>query len=350
MPHQLPVKIVDFYLAQGRDLPWRASKQAYFVHVSETMLQQTRVETVIGYFERFMRLFPTVFDLASAEESQVLLAWEGLGYYSRAKNLHKAAKMVVSEFEGIYPRDKELLLSLPGVGEYTANAILAFSKDERAIPVDGNVLRLFSRLTGYGDNVLEEKAKKLAESYFLEQMSGSMPSLYCQGLMELGEVICLPRSPKCDFCPLAKMCIALKEGRQDKLPVRIKGNKRRCEEKTALVYAIGDSHGYEFREGEGLLSHLYGFPLLDGQLGLKGVKDHLKEKGLGKCKVSPLCEYKHVFSHVEWRVKAYLIELTSQEGLDLSFLTLEQRRMSFALPTAFRPIETSLKGKKVRKN
>ncbi|MBQ4255933.1 MAG: A/G-specific adenine glycosylase [Bacilli bacterium] len=334
-------KIVDYYLKQGRALPWRKDQSPYCVHLSETMLQQTRVETVIPYFERFMEAFPTVFDLANAEAEKVLKLWEGLGYYSRAKNLHKAAIEVVNRYGGEYPRDKEGLLSLPGVGEYTANAIMAFCFDEKEIPVDGNFLRLFARLSGYGGNVMESKAKKECEAYFKEELGDALPSAFAQGAMEIGEVLCLPSSsPRCEECPLKEYCFAYANKKQAELPLRLVKTSKKQEKKTVLIYRLCNEYGYQKRPDSGLLSGLYGFPMEEGHLGLAKVKALLKEKGVKAKSVKPSIEYTHVFSHVKWDMKSYIVELKEMpEGLDLVFVSKAMRQESFALPSAFLPFE-----------
>ena len=344
MQNCLAEKIVAYYLEKGRALPWRKDKNPYAVHLSETMLQQTRVETVIPYFERFMEAFPTVFDLADAELERVLKLWEGLGYYSRAKNLHKAAIAVVENYGGEYPRDKEGLLGLPGVGEYTANAILAFCFDEKEIPVDGNFLRLFARLSGYPKNVLEAKAKKECETYFKENLGETLPSAFAQGAMEIGEVLCLPSSsPHCEECPLRGCCFAYQNKKQADLPVRIAKNEKKQEKKTVLIYRYKNEYGYQKRPGSGLLSGLYGFPMEEGHLSLTKLKSLLKEKGVKAKSVSPTISYTHVFSHVKWDMRSYLVELSEiPEGLDLAFLSKAKRQESFALPSAFLPFEKGL--------
>ena len=341
--------LIEFYSLSGRLLPWREDKDPYKVHGSETMLQQTRVETVIPYFKRFLSHFPTLYSLAEAKEEEVLKLWEGLGYYSRAKNLQKAAKMIVFDYQGKYPDSLEGLLSLPGVGEYTAKAILTFCFDLPFVPIDGNFLRLFSRLTGYKENVLVRKAKKEAEEFFLSLLGQESPSLFGQAAMELGELICLPNAtPKCEGCPLSDSCYAYNHEQTSSLPVRLVPNKKKEERKTALVYGYKGEYGYLKRPSSGLLANLYGFPLLEGHLSKARLMEKMLEEGIQVSRIIPLTGYIHSFSHVKWDMKAFLLELIEkpkaiQEKEELIFLSLEKRRDAFPLPSAFLPLEKQLR-------
>ena len=332
----------NYYLEQGRHLPWRKNQDPYPIWLSEIMLQQTRIEAVIPYFDAFIEAFPTVEDLAKAPLDEVTKKWEGLGYYSRARNLKKAAEVIVNQYEGVFPFEKKILLSLPGIGEYTAAAIRCFAFDQKDVPVDGNLLRIFARLNLFPDNVLDASSKKKCHDYFLKTFDDARPSLYMQGLMELGERICLPLGEaKCEECPLACICKAKQQGLQRSFPVRIKPSKKRKENKTVLVLRQNGRYFYEKREPIGLLASLYGFPLLEGHLSSKQVKERLIMEGYTVSSVKKLKPYIHHFSHITWDMSAFLIDLAleSRVSENLLALTLEERKNHFALPSAFAPIE-----------
>ena len=212
-------KLNDWYADQGRDLPWRRNFEPYQIWISEIMLQQTTVVAVIPYFERFLGRFPTVADLAAADESEVLRLWEGLGYYSRARNLHRAAKVIVEQYSGLFPTELDTLQSLPGVGRYTAGAIASFAFDQRAPIVEANTLRLYSRLIGYaGDPRSRDGQERLwafAEDILPRKGAGRLN----QALMELGATVCSPREPDCESCPVHAHCQAFRDGTQATIPL-----------------------------------------------------------------------------------------------------------------------------------
>jgi len=252
--------LLRWYTATARDLPWRRTHDPYAIWLSEIMLQQTRVPTAIPYYERFLKRFPTVNHLARARLDTVLKLWEGLGYYSRARNLHKAAKEIVSRFDGQMPRTRDELLSLPGIGRYTAGAIASIAFGERAAMVDGNVERVLSRVFRLHGNPKNAAIKKriwsLAEDLLPENKVGH----FNQALMELGSGVCTPRNPRCNECPLAKLCEANRHNEQDMLPTRV---PRKPLPSHVVVVAVICRSGrilIDKREPKGLLGGLWEFP------------------------------------------------------------------------------------------
>lgn len=299
--------LVDWYKQNARELPWRKDTDPYHVWISEIMLQQTRIEAVMGYYHRFMEALPTVEALAAAEEEQVLKLWEGLGYYSRARNLHKAAKQIVEQ--GGFPDTFEGIRALPGVGDYTAGAISAISFSLPETAVDGNVMRVVSRLELLEDNVLLEPSRKkvrelLKTHYPKPEDSGA----FVQGLMELGEVICLPSGPKCEECPLKEQCLALREGRTEDLPVRIKKNDRKIQD--LKVYILRNERGeylFHKREEGSVLAGLWEFPNEPKE------KDALLESLRKDYTISSMKQSgktKHVFTHITWNMEVIFLEVT----------------------------------------
>ena len=309
-PAAVPL-LLDWYHQNRRDLPWRESRDPYRVLVSEIMLQQTRAETVKPYFHRFLATLPTVEALANADEPTLLKLWEGLGYYSRVRNLQKAAKAVIEHHGRVIPADFEALLTLPGVGRYTAGAVASIAYDIPVPAVDGNVLRVLARLTGDDTDILSPAAKKTAEENLAPHVPTPGAGDFTQSLIELGALICTPGEPRCSDCPLQLLCVANREGKQSELPVRIAKTKRRIEERTVLVIRLGGSDTPKIalrkRPPEGLLGGLYELPCLDGHAAADEVRAHLTDLGLTVTVITPLPTAKHLFSHIEWRMIGYAV-------------------------------------------
>ena len=265
--------IVKWYQENKRELPWRKEKNPYHIWVSEIMLQQTRIEAVLGYYERFLKSLSNVKDLAEVEEEKLLKLWEGLGYYNRARNLKKAAQIVQEKYAGNIPRNYEQLLELPGIGEYTAGAIASISYNEKVPAVDGNVLRVVSRVVLSKKDVLETKTKK----EFTEKLKQIMPKQagdFNEGLMELGERICLPNGePICEKCPLQEICLAKKENLVFDIPVRNAKVKRKKEQKTVFLLEYENQIAVRKRDKTGLLANLYEFPNVDKKCTKKELKE-----------------------------------------------------------------------------
>jgi len=218
--------LTSWYLQNKRDLPWRNTENPYFIWLSEIMLQQTRVAQGLPYFLRFVQSFPTVFDLAKADEEKVLKLWQGLGYYSRARNLHKTAQHIAFELDGVFPNNYNDLLKLKGIGEYTAAAIASFSYHEAVPVVDGNVFRVLARYFDIETDIAQASAKKEFSALAYELMPKDSPALFNQAIMEFGALQCVPRNPDCSICPLNSGCLALQKKKVDQLPVKSKKQKR----------------------------------------------------------------------------------------------------------------------------
>ena len=330
-------RLCRWFEANGRPLPWREEPTPYRVWVSEIMLQQTRIEAVRGYFERFMAAFPTVEALAEAEEERVLKLWEGLGYYSRARNLKKAAERVVSEYGGQLPRTAAELRRLPGVGDYTAGAIASIACGEPEPAVDGNVLRVLSRLLADGRDVLQPAARRaFTEALRAVYPAGREAGLLTQGLMELGETVCLPNAqPLCEGCPLADLCRGRAEGAPERYPLRSPKKPRRVEERTVLLLSAGGLWAVAKRPDTGLLAGLWEFPALAGHGEEAALRLFLAEQGGEVLSLAPCGEAKHVFTHVEWRMQGWLAELAAPCG-PWRWETAETILRDLALPSAFR--------------
>lgn len=258
--NQIVEPIVKWYQKQEKMLPWKQDKEPYHIWVSEIMLQQTRIEAVKKYYTRFMKELPTIHDLANVPEEKLLKLWEGLGYYSRARNLKKAAIQIEQEYNGKLPTSYAELLKLSGIGEYTAGAIASISFKEKVPAVDGNVLRVVSRVLASKEDVLLPETKRKITKKLLEIMPDE-PGDFNEGLMELGEKICLPNTvPLCETCPIQEFCIANKENLTNEIPVRVKKQKRKIENKTVFILKYKDEIAIRKREKTGILANLYEFP------------------------------------------------------------------------------------------
>jgi A/G-specific adenine glycosylase len=305
--------LLAWYAKNKRDLPWRDQPDAYAVWVSEIMLQQTRVETVIPYFERWMARFPTITDLASASQQQVLAAWEGLGYYSRARNLHKAAQIVREEYSGSLPADLQALRSLPGIGPYTAGAIasIAFGLDEPV--VDGNIRRLFARIFDVQDPLGSSAAERRFWDLAQDLLPSTMAGEFNQALMDLGATVCMPHEPHCPACPLKDFCQAYERGLQAARPV--KKQKHQIPHYLVAAAVIEDSNSYLIvrRPEEGLLGGLWEFPGGKVQAGEslgEGLKREIAEELGVEVRVGESCGvYEHAYTHFRITLHAFHCEL-----------------------------------------
>ncbi|MDR2354875.1 MAG: A/G-specific adenine glycosylase [Clostridiales Family XIII bacterium] len=327
--------LLSWYRANARDLPWRADRAPYRVWLSEVMLQQTRATAVRPYFERFLREFPTILDLAEADEARLLKLWEGLGYYSRARNLQKAARAIMEKHAGQFPRDPREISALPGIGAYTAGAIASICFEEAVPAVDGNVLRVMARLTGDAAPAdTPGQKRKVAETLRLLYPAEARGD-FTQSLMELGALICLPGGAAlCGVCPVRALCTALREDRVAKLPVKRAKKARKKEEKTVLILRCGDAIALRRRERKGLLAGLWELPNADGTLCEAEVLRLAQAWGLRPRSVGEREERKHVFTHIEWHMTCYRVDC---ETRDARFLWADARMLAdeIALPSAF---------------
>ena len=304
--------LLTWYEAEKRDLPWRRTDNPYYIWVSEIMLQQTRVDTVIPYYERFIEKFPTMQHLSDAPEEDILKMWEGLGYYSRVRNLQSGVREVVESYGGQVPKNRKDISTLRGVGPYTAGAILsiAFGVPEHA--VDGNVMRVLSRILLIEEDIAAPKNKKIFEQAVMELIPEEDPSSFNQALMELGATICTP-NPHCLLCPVREFCIAFEEGKQQQLPIKIK--KQKMKHVSVTAFAIQNEEGnwlLRKRPDTGLLASLWEFPMAELQE-LNAVEAFEKESGLKLKNITELPRVKHVFSHITWDIHVYRAQLDGQQ-------------------------------------
>ncbi len=327
----------DWYRTHNRPLPWRQSPTPYRVWVSEIMLQQTRIEVVLPYYERFMERLPDVPALAAAPEDVLLKLWEGLGYYSRVRNLQKAAQILCRDFGGELPGEYAMLLSLPGIGDYTAGAIASIAFSLPVPAVDGNVMRVLSRLCCDSTDVLSSGAKKHYTAMAARLIPETEPGRFNQAVMELGETVCLPGAhPRCDVCPLRFGCEAFAAGCQGELPVRIKRQRRRVEERIVQVI-VGGTDGdrrvlLHRRPDTGLLAGLWELP---NRLLTETASFPVE----GAVFAGELPRAKHLFSHVEWRMAGELYRIAGLPPLPERYCwaSSAELRTTVALPSAFRP-------------
>ncbi|MBR3719195.1 MAG: A/G-specific adenine glycosylase [Firmicutes bacterium] len=335
---QVTAQIAGWYAQHKRDLPWRKGKDPYRIWISEIMLQQTRIEAVIPYYERFLAELPDAAALAAVPEDRLLKLWEGLGYYSRAKNLKKAAQIVVEGYGGRLPETAKELERLPGIGEYTAGSIASIAYGQPAPAVDGNVMRVMMRLFACDGDIMQQKNRREVAGRLREVYpSGEEAALLTEGLMELGERVCIPNgTPLCSACPVQQHCKAHSLGKETDYPIRSEKKARRIEEKTVLVLRCGDRCALEKRPDTGLLAGLWGFPIFDGILTEEEVKERFHTAS-----VQPLGKAKHIFTHIEWHMIGYLAECKEESGV-YRWATKEELDTEYSIPTAFKFYKKSL--------
>lgn len=328
--------LVQWYTAHERAFPWRTEPTPYRVWVSEIMLQQTRIEAALPYFDRWMAALPTLRDLAEASEDTVLKLWEGLGYYSRARNLQKAAQQVMRDHGGELPSSYEELVKLPGIGDYTAGAIASIAFGKRAAAVDGNVLRVMARLTDDDRDVMQTKPRRELSELVRRLVPAAAPGEFNQGLMELGETICLPNAvPRCSDCPVREYCAVAGEERARDLPTRATAKPRRVEKRMVYVMITDEEPRRVLlhrRPAKGLLSGLWELPnALTDTEELQTLLD-----AAAVSETASLGEGRHVFSHVEWQMDGLLVTVKPFTPPDGYVFVTAEELASFALPTAFR--------------
>ena len=337
--YEITEPVISWYKENKRQLPWRKNINAYRVWVSEIMLQQTRVEAVKPYYERFLKELPTIKDLAEAEEEKLLKLWEGLGYYNRVKNMQKAAIQVMEQFHGEFPDRYEDILSLTGIGNYTAGAISSFVYGLPKPAVDGNVLRVIARILLMEEDISKASVRKKVEKALEEIIPEGKASDFNQGLIELGAIVCVPNGmPKCEICPAATVCEARKQGKVMELPVKAKAKARRKEKKTILILKDGETVAIQKRPDQGLLAGLYELPGVEGHLTKKEVIEYSKEIGLAPIYVEELEHAKHIFTHIEWDMTGYLVKVDELEKINnekIIFAHPDEIQKTYAIPSAF---------------
>lgn len=331
--------VVAWYRKHRRDLPWREHPDAYRVWVSEIMLQQTRVEAVKPYYERFLEAFPDVAALAEAEEDKLLKMWEGLGYYNRVRNMQKAAQQVMTEHNGRFPQSYDEILKLSGIGHYTAGAISSFAYGIAKPAVDGNVLRVVSRLLASDADIMKASTRAQMERLIEEVIPIDAAADFNQGLIEIGAIVCVPNGePKCEICPVAHLCKAKAQNIQMELPVKTKAKARRIEKRTVLIFRDNETVAIRKRPVKGLLAGLYELPNVEGHLTRKEVIEYGKEIGLTPIRVKKLASAKHIFSHVEWHMIGYEVlvdELEKNCSEKMIFAGREEIDRKYSIPSAF---------------
>lgn len=324
-------QLLAWHDVHARNLPWCGEKDAYRIWVSEIMLQQTQVETVKGYYERFLRAFPTVYALAEASEDHVLKLWEGLGYYSRARNMMKAAKRIVDEFGGALPADRRQLMTLPGIGEYVSGAVASIAFGLREPALDGNQARVLTRIWDY-DRLLRSPVELYDRA--LAWMPDERAGDYNQALMGLGALVCTPKNPDCAGCPVSSFCRACENGTQLQRPVKPeKQVQKRVDVMVAVVY---DEHGLLMRKrGRGLLQGLWEYPNFENARALPDLEAALEEAGIAATREREIGAYRHVFTHRIWQMQGFAYRLNSLAD-DSAFHHVNWAEYSrLAVPVAF---------------
>lgn len=332
---RLPGPLLAWYRENSRDLPWRRTQDPYRIWVSEIMLQQTRVAAVLGYYARFLDAFPTVEDLAAAPTERLMKLWEGLGYYSRARNLQKAAKIVAER--GGFPDTYEELLALPGIGDYTASAIASAAFGRREAAVDGNVLRVVARVTDCQDDILDPKTKKAVRAWVQAIMPERAEDVrvFNQAAMELGATVCAPNGPpKCLFCPAADFCLGRLRGTAEVLPVKAAKKARRVEERTVFLLLRDGRAALRKRPKTGLLAGLWEFPNVEGVLTEETAPAQVAAWGLEPKAWRNKLAAKHIFTHVEWHMTGYTLEVTGDGPAEWAWVDLDGLE-THAVPSAF---------------
>lgn len=339
MLEQITEPLLAWYDGHARILPWREDPKPYRVWVSEIMLQQTRVEAVKPFFERFVRALPDVKSLAECPQDQLLKLWEGLGYYNRVRNMQKAAVEIMEKYGGKMPADYGKLLALPGIGSYTAGAVASIAYGIPVPAVDGNVLRVVTRLTLDEEDILRQSMKKKTENTLLIVIPKDRPGAFNQAMMELGATVCVPNGmAKCEVCPLEALCLARRENRVMEFPKKAKKKPRRLEKRTVLVIRDGEKAAIRKRPSRGLLAGLYELPNLAGHLSDVEVLDYLKQQGLSPIRIQRLEASKHIFSHIEWQMIGYMVkveELESAENHGMLFVEPSRTEKEYPIPAAF---------------
>ncbi len=332
---RLPGALLPWYAKNKRRLPWRQDKDPYHIWVSEIMLQQTRVEAVKGYYARFLENLPTVAELARADDEQLHKLWEGLGYYSRVRNLKKAAGEIMERHGGVFPNTHEEISALSGIGPYTAGAICSIAFNLPTPAVDGNVLRVVSRLT--------DDKTPIDRPAFRKQITENLAAVYpdragdfTQALMELGATLCGPnRKPDCGNCPCNAFCLGYARGTAEELPVKKAKPQRRSEDRTAFILSFDGFYALHKRPETGLLAGLWEFPNVPGKLSVMEAVDEVEKMDVKIKDIIRQVEKKHIFTHIEWHISGIHIETKERSG-DFVWMHKDRIREEAALPTAFR--------------
>lgn len=335
--------VLNWYQKNKRDLPWRKDKNPYHIWISEIMLQQTRIEAVIGYYDKLMKELPTIESLAKVKDEKLLKLWEGLGYYHRAKNLKKTAQIIVEKYQGKFPMTYEEWIKLPGIGSYTASAISSICFQEKKATVDGNVLRVYMRYYNQYDNISIEKTKKKVKEH-LESIMPEETGDFNEGLMELGEVICVPKGiPLCNQCPIQHSCLAKQYHTYLSLPTKKKNKDKKKLHYTVLLLKYQGKVAISKRIHQNLLNDLWEFPNIEGKYSLSDIQLDLENNHIKYKSIQKSISYTHIFTHQKWKMEAYQIELKKEyQKENIVFEEIKTIQEKYALPTAFQPFLKSL--------
>ncbi len=337
--------LLKWYQENARVLPWRMPDEdvgrpnPYHVWISEIMLQQTRVEAVKGYYHRFLERLPEIADLAEVSEDELMKLWQGLGYYNRARNLQKAATIIMKEYNGRFPDKYEEILKLPGIGEYTAGAVASIAFGENVPAVDGNVYRIITRLKGDSSDITKAVVKKKIREEVLGLMPAQNPGAFNQAWMDLGATVCIPNGePLCRQCPLQTSCKAKKQGNPLAYPVKPAKKQRKVEQRTVIILEYQGRYLIQKRPDKGLLAGLWEFPSQEGNLSLVELQEQLSQ--WENCEeIELLGRAKHIFSHVEWHMLGYLVRLQQkpENGLEERgiWADIEEIKENYSIPSAF---------------
>ncbi len=326
--------LLNWYQKNKRDLPWRRTKNPYYIWVSEIMLQQTRVEAVKVYYERFITKLPTLYDLATIPEDELLKLWEGLGYYSRVRNMQACAKQIIASGLTNLPNTKEELLALPGIGNYTAGAILSIAFNIPSVAIDGNVYRVLGRYYKIGESITKNSTYHIYEKKMQKILSVKNAGDFTQSFMDLGSLICTPKSPKCELCPLQNDCGARKNNQVEVYPVKERKKEQRIEERTVYLYRCNNKIAIQKRKDKGLLASMYEFPNTLETVSTIDIENNLLRQGISFYSVLEVGESKHIFSHIIWYMKGYIIELKEPTG-NYIWATMEELQEKYSIPSAF---------------
>ena len=334
---QLVEYLIAWYPENARDLPWRRDKEPYHVWLSEIMLQQTRVEAVKEYYKRFLEALPDIRALAEVPEDRLLKLWEGLGYYNRVRNLQKAAQTIMNEYDGSFPTTYEQIRGLSGIGDYTAGAIGSICFELQTPAVDGNVLRVYTRVMEDASNIDKQSTRNLIRDELSEVYPKGRCGILTQSIMELGATVCVPNgAPKCTECPLNSICGACENNSWQRYPVRDEKKNRRIEERTVFVLRCGDKYAVQKRRNKGLLAGLWEFPNVEGRLDEQQAADVAAKWQTSPKLMEMNYNYTHIFSHVEWRMTAYYMEVQKMVK-PYTWASIEEMDSDVAIPSAFRP-------------
>ena len=339
MKQEIVEPLLKWYQENKRPLAWRERVSAYHTWISEIMLQQTRVEAVKPFYARFLKELPTVQDLADAKEDKLLKLWEGLGYYNRVRNMQKAAQQIVAEHDGKFPETYEEILKLKGIGTYTAGAISSIAYEIPKPAVDGNVLRVISRIQNSKKDIMKASTKREMEESLEAIIPRGQAGNFNQSLIELGALVCVPNTiPKCEECPVQHLCEAYAQNTQMELPVKTKAKARRIEKRTVLIFQDGETLAIRKRANKGLLAGLYEYPNIEGHLNMDEVNTYSKSIGLTPIRIKKLENAKHIFSHIEWHMVGYSVRVDELEKSckeKLLFIHPNEIEEVYPIPSAF---------------